>query len=224
MIFLLGIAVGFACGSIPFGLIIARSKGIDLRAHGSGNIGATNVGRVLGLKGFIVCFLLDMSKGFVPTLAFGMLSGLLGSLLMPNSQAIGLMAVAAAPVLGHMYSPFAGFKGGKGVATAVGSLMAVFPAMTIPAVGGLIVFVLVLALWRMVSAASCAAAASIPLWVWFEFSVAERQGFIASWVRDGWPFIATGVALAALVIWRHRANLSRVMAGTEPRIGRSKAP
>jgi glycerol-3-phosphate acyltransferase PlsY len=224
MIVLLGLVVGFLCGSIPFGLIIARAKGIDLRAHGSGNIGATNVGRVLGFKGFLVCFLFDMSKGFVPTLGFGMISGFLGVLDIPTLGALSYMLVAAAPILGHMFSPFAGFKGGKGVATAVGALLAVFPAMTLPAVGGIFVFILVLALWRFVSAASCAAAASIPLWTWFQFSVAERQGHVADWLGAGWPFFAFGIALAALVIWRHRTNLGRLLKGTEPRIGRTRTP
>lgn len=223
MIVLMGMVVGFVCGSIPFGLLLARAKGIDLRTVGSGNIGATNVGRALGFKGFLLCFVLDLLKGLVPTLAFGLLVGSLGRMDLSAGEAWSMMAVAVSPVLGHMYSPFAGFKGGKGVATAVGALLAVFPAMTLPAVGGIVVFGLVLALWRFVSAASCAAAFSIPLWVYFEFNAAQRQGFVADWLAAGWPFLVSGIGLAALVIWRHRANLGRLMRGTEPKIGRKTA-
>lgn len=223
MIWVVGFIGGLVLGSIPFGVMLGRLKGVDIRARGSGNIGATNVGRVLGTRWFFVCFVLDMLKGLIPTLGAGLGAGTVGRLVLPNDIALAWLAVMVAPVLGHMFSPFLGFRGGKGVATGVGALVGVMPAMTIPAFGGLVAFVVVLALWRYVSAASCVAAASIPIWVYFEFSMAEQQERIDDWFGHGWPFLLVGAGVAVLVIWKHRSNLGRLAGGTEPKIGRSRA-
>lgn len=226
MIWALGFLFGIAVGSIPFGVIIGKCRGVDIRAAGSRNIGATNVGRLLGFRFFMLCFVLDMLKGLVPTLTIGYLAGTLGRFELPPAHAFGLLAVMIAPVLGHMFSPFVGFRGGKGVATGVGALLGIFPIMTIPAVGGLLVFMLVLALWRYVSAGSCVAAATIPIWVYLEFKTAEtvkdanQQPLVSDWVTAGGPFLVASIALACLVIWKHRANLGRLLRGTEPRVGR----
>ncbi|KAA0217411.1 MAG: glycerol-3-phosphate acyltransferase [Leptolyngbya sp. PLA3] len=229
MTWALGFLFGLAVGSIPFGVIIGRCRGVDIRAAGSHNIGATNVGRLLGFRYFLLCFFLDMLKGLVPTLSIGYVAGTLGRFELPPAHAFGLLAVMIAPVLGHMFSPFVGFRGGKGVATGVGALLGIYPIMTLPAVGGILVFALVLALWRYVSAGSCVAAATIPIWVYLEFKSAENikgrdeQLLVSDWLTAGGPFLLASAALACLVIWKHRANLGRLLRGTEPRVGRRNA-
>ncbi|MSQ90780.1 MAG: glycerol-3-phosphate 1-O-acyltransferase [Phycisphaerales bacterium] len=213
------ILLGFASGSIPFGLILGRAKGIDIREHGSKNIGATNVGRVLGRKFGFLCFALDALKGALPVLGvwFGLVAehpeqtSLVG-MLMP------LVGIAA--ILGHVYSPWVGFRGGKGVATSFGALLAMWPLMTFPALGALVVWIVVLKLFRFVSLASMCAALSLPLFL------AVR----AFWITDGnshpvdavLPLLIAVTALALLVIWKHRANITRLRAGSEPRVGASK--
>ncbi len=211
------IAIALACGSIPFGLLIAQAKGVDIRSQGSGNIGATNVGRVLGLKLGLVCFFLDMAKGLVPTLAYGLSEGLLTKSDLQTNQAWLWMGVWIAPILGHMFSPFIRFKGGKGVATALGSMLGVYPYLTFPALLAFLVWVLLVWKWRMVGVASCAAAIVIPGAV---LAGLGNTGSIARAV----PFLIVTASLGALVIFKHRKNLARTLAGTEPRFGEPISP
>jgi glycerol-3-phosphate acyltransferase PlsY len=212
--------VAFLCGSIPFGLLIARSKGIDIRRHGSKNIGATNVGRVLGRRYGLICFGLDVLKGFAPTLAAGIAMGVAGRWGMAERGAWWWLGVMACAILGHMFSPWVGFRGGKGVATGLGAMLGVFPVLTVAGVGAFLVWIAAMAAWRYVSVASCLAAASLPGWVW----VSMRWGRLvgdggAGPDSAGAPFyVVTGV-LALLVVWKHRGNLRRLWAGTEPRAG-----
>ncbi len=216
------IALALACGSIPFGLIIARTRGIDIRKHGSGNIGATNVARVLGPRLGLLCFTLDVLKGFAPTFAAGWSHGLLhGSFrLRPieAEQAWWWLAVMAASVLGHMFSPFLNFRGGKGVATGLGAMIAVWPYLALPALGALVLWIFVAAISRYISLASCLAAISLPLWVFIGSRVAgtESPGLL--------PFYITTGVMGSLVVLRHRANLRRLLAGTENRMGRRGNP
>jgi len=239
MNWLLFIPVAFACGSIPFGFLIGKLRGIDIREHGSGNIGATNLGRVLGRRYFFLCFFLDMLKGLIPTAIAGQLMGTLGTLQVPSGDAFWWMGVMFATVLGHMFTPWLGFKGGKGVATGLGALVGVFPAMTLPAAGALMVYLVVLMLWRYVSLGSCAAAASLPMWVWIIFAqyktmMERRLSTRTDWERlpsaqieqlksdipnFGMPFFIVAVLLAILVVYKHRANLARIARGQEPQIG-----
>jgi glycerol-3-phosphate acyltransferase PlsY len=240
MIWVLFALLAYLLGSIPFGLLIGRAQGIDIRTLGSGNIGATNLGRQLGRKFFFLCFFLDMSKGLLPTVLAGSIVGTLGRLEITAPDAWGWLSVMAAAVLGHMFSPWIGFKGGKGVATALGAMLGIFPALTVPGVGALIVFAIVVKLWRYVSLASCMAAFSLPLWTWYEF--AQFRTFQMNQMRDnpqwqslptadikatipfhGTPFIVVVVALAALVIYKHRGNLARIVAGEEPTISAAPA-
>lgn len=217
----LAIALGFLCGSIPFGLLIGRSRGIDIRKHGSGNIGATNVGRVLGRRLGFLCFALDLLKGLLPTLTFGLWAGYAGRFTLEPADSGRWLAVMSAPVLGHMFCPWVGFKGGKGVATGLGALLGVYPVLTIAGAGALFVWLLALRLWRMVSLSSILAAASLPLWIAGAFLGARQRGVISadrSWLEIAWPSVALGVALALLVIARHRANISRISRGTESRV------
>lgn len=238
------IPIAYLAGSIPFGLLIGKVNGIDIREHGSGNIGATNLGRVLGRRFFFTCFFLDMLKGLLPTLLAGHFMGTLVTLRVETGDAFWWLAVMVAAVLGHMFSPWIGFKGGKGVATGLGALIGVFPAMALPAAGALLVYMMVLMLWRYISLASCSAAASLPLWTWVTFAqyrtlMLRQQSTRTDWDRltieqvqmaqadipnYGMPFFAVSIALALLVIYKHRTNLSRISRGEEPKLGERKSP
>jgi len=227
---------GLVLGSIPFALLLGKANGIDVRTVGSRNVGATNLGRALGLGWFLVCFALDALKGATATVGFGLATGSLGraALELDAGQAWAWLVVAAMPVVGHMYSPWVGFKGGKGVATGLGALLGVFPVLTLPAVGSLVVFLAVLGLWKYVGLASVAAAATLPIWTWYLYSLllTEREKTAADAAPVDifsteipnvvepvrWPFVTLTVLLAAAVIWKHRGNLERLAAGTEPRI------
>ncbi len=230
----------FLLGSIPFGFLIARLKGTDLREHGSGNIGATNLGRVFGRPYFFLCFFLDMTKGLTPTLVAGSMLGTLGEMAIEPTKAWVWLAVMFAAPLGHIFTPWLGFKGGKGVATGLGALIGVIPAMTIPAAGAFVVYMVVLMRWRMIGPASAVAAASLPLWTWYAFrqyeTLQERrigsQPQFADLSADdlhamvpfmGTPFLIAASVLAILVIYKHKGNLARTLAGTEPKIGSSNS-
>lgn len=216
------ILLAVASGSIPFGLLIARAKGIDIRKHGSGNIGATNVGRVLGLKLGLLCFFLDVLKGFAPTFAAGWVMNVLHSSISHPIAPRGAwwwLAVCIASVLGHMFSPFIGFKGGKGVATGLGSMLAIWPFLTLPALGALAVWIIAASIWRYVSLASCLAAASLPLWVFIASRFAPDQP-ASTFI----PFYIVTGAMGLLVVHRHRANIKRLLAGTENKLGKRVKP
>jgi glycerol-3-phosphate acyltransferase PlsY len=210
-------ALSFLAGSIPFGLLIARAKGVDIRAHGSGNIGATNVGRVLGRKFGIACFALDALKGAIPTMLAGLSRGTFGT--SPSELAAAdlwwWLAVAVASLLGHMFSPWIGFRGGKGVATGFGALAAMWTPLTVPAAVALVTWLAVVKLTRTVSIASIAGALAVPL------AVAARIGLSddakASLVAET-PTLAVASAISLLVIWKHRSNLARLVRGEESKV------
>jgi acyl phosphate:glycerol-3-phosphate acyltransferase len=208
--------LAFLFGSIPFGLLIARARGVDIRKHGSGNIGATNVWRVLGRGPGLLCFALDVLKGLIPTLAAGWWMGLLSRHPVPGPidarDAWLWLAIVAAAMLGHMFTPWAGFKGGKGVATGLGAILGVYPFLTVPGLGALAIWIFAAARWRYVSLASCLAAGALPLLV-------LGWAALGSAPADAWPFVGATAALGTLVIAKHRANLRRLLAGTENRIG-----
>lgn len=187
----------YLIGSIPTGFLLVKwLKRVDLRTVGSGNIGATNVGRVAGTGASAAVFLIDAAKGIVPVL-----------LIAPQASEVAgstaALACGLAAVLGHNFPLFLKFKGGKGVATTIGVLMSATPL-----VGAvyLLVWGACLMIWRYVSLGSMAAAVSIPL-----MQVLLRRSAIEIWL---------GAALALLIVARHRANIDRLRQGTEPRIGR----
>lgn len=226
MIWGLLILIAFVAGSIPFGFLIARSRGVDLRRVGSGNIGATNVRRVLGPRAGRFCFALDMLKGFAPTLAAGAIHGLCGSHALSSADAWLWSAVAAASVLGHVFTPWLGFRGGKGVATGFGALLAIWPFLTVPVIAAVIVFAGVVVFTRYMSLGSIAAAAALPVltWVWLgaglpAFTKADAPGLLS---RPHSLVIATAV-LGLVVIVRHRTNIKRLVSGKEPRIDQRAA-
>jgi glycerol-3-phosphate acyltransferase PlsY len=192
----------YLVGSIPASYLAARwFGGIDLREHGSRNLGATNLYRTLGWKFAVPVGLFDVAKGALPTLAFASRAG--DHPFLPS-----LCGLAA--VVGHTLSPFAGFKGGKGVATAAGMLLALTPA----AVG--LVALLWLVLVRVtgyVSVGSIAAAAAFPLADW-----TLQPG------RRNPADLGLDCALAAFIVWKHRGNITRLLAGTENRFGQHRQP
>ncbi len=192
------ILAAYLLGSIPFGLLVARSRGIDLRAFGSGNIGATNAMRALGKPLGVSVFALDALKGFCP--AWAALHSWVP--LCPRGPAWAL-GMGLAAVLGHSFPVWLGFKGGKGVATGCGVWLAVAPLACLAAVA---TFALTLAVTRYVSLASTLAALSLPL-------ALRALGVEPSWLF-GWA-----LGMASLVALRHRSNFVRMAAGVEPRIG-----
>jgi glycerol-3-phosphate acyltransferase PlsY len=211
------VAISFLAGSIPFGLLIARAKGVDIRAHGSGNIGATNVGRVLGRPFGLACFALDALKGAIPVLLAGRSTGTFGT--PPGGlAAVDLwwwLAVAVASLLGHMFSPWIGFKGGKGVATGFGALAAMWTPLTIPAAVALATWLVAVKATRTVSIASIAGALAVPV------AVAVRIGRAAdprASLAAETPTLAVASAVALLVAWKHRSNLARLVRGEELKV------
>ena len=194
--------IGYLAGSIPFGLLMTRAAGVgDIRQIGSGNIGATNVLRTGRKDLALATLLLDSLKAGLVALGFGVLSG-------PEA---GLIAGASAFV-GHCYPVWLGFKGGKGVATFAGLLPFVsLPAFYVAAPVWLAIF----AITRISSLAALTAAVLVAPGAWF---VEELQHRSHNW------FVLSGLAvLSAFVFWTHRTNLGRLLKGTEPRFGSSKA-
>lgn len=215
--------VAFGCGSIPFGPIVARLRGIDLRTVGSGNIGATNVGRALGWKWGVLVYVLDAIKGAAPVLAAGAMAGILGK---PADEVAPadmwwwlLMPIAS--VLGHMFSPFVGFRGGKGVATGSGAMLAVWPTLTGPLLVAIGLWAVLLAATRYMSVASMAAAISIPLTVAAAAAIRTGDGTPDGELplRHALPAIIVTGGVAMLVVWKHRPNIERLLAGKENRLG-----
>ena len=206
--------LGFLLGSIPFGLLMGKIKGIDIRQHGSGNIGATNVFRILGKQSGITCLLLDFTKGLVPVLiARNMVEPMMAEQQF-TAQSIEVFT-ALASIMGHNYSPWIGFKGGKGIATTAGAITALMPF-------GLVLLILVWAIFtfttKYVSVGSIAAAASLPILV---FTGSAYHGKLANGTWNKPLFIFSLIA-AILAIWKHRANIARLKAGTENHIGQKK--
>ena len=196
----------YLLGSIPFGYLLGKFKGIDIREHGSKNIGATNVMRVLG-KGFgVAALLLDMLKGFIPAFV---LAGLVAGWEQSGRQLAGIVFGAGA-ILGHVFPCFLRFRGGKAVATGCGVFLALDPLAT---VGAFAVWGSVVMTARYVSVGSMAGAAALPV-----FLLLLHNTKLSPYL----PSVAFGVAVAVLVVVRHRANLRRLRAGTEPRLGESE--
>ena len=208
----------YLVGSFPTAHLLARSRGVDLGAVGSRNYGATNLGRTLGRSWGILCFAIDALKGAIPVLAAGWLLGALGAAAgrFSTETAWCWLAVAGAAIVGHTLSPWIGFKGGKGVATGFGALVAIWPVLTLPAALALVLWAAILAISRIISLASMVAAISIPCSV----LVAALAANGLAGVRAAVPFLAATGAIAAFVVWKHRANIARMRAGTEPRVGR----
>ena len=191
----LSLVIGYFLGTIPIGILAGRAwADIDPREAGSRNIGFTNVLRVAGKTAGAVTLIGDIGKGA--------LAVLLSRLILGPAGGDWELAAGGAAILGHMFPVFLGFKGGKGVATTLGVLLAAEPAIG----GGILaVWLASAALWRTSSLAALVALGSLPLWVWFFRPHAPMVGFTA--------------AAIILIIYAHRDNISRIRAGTEPKFG-----
>jgi acyl phosphate:glycerol-3-phosphate acyltransferase len=195
MLGLLATVLAYLLGSIPFGYLIVRwRKGIDVRTTGSKSIGATNVMRNLGITGFIATFILDASKGFVSVML---------ALILTGNDPRWIAAAGLAAISGHIFPIWLDFRGGKGVSTSVGVFFALAPV----AMGlCLVIFAVLVTLWRYISVASIASTAAFP-----------ALAYLLS--RPPFAIILGAVTAAALIVATHRANLSRLFNGTENKFG-----
>jgi acyl phosphate:glycerol-3-phosphate acyltransferase len=183
--------IAYLCGSIPFGVLIGKLfYGVDVRQHGSGNVGTTNVFRVLGKKAGVAVLICDMLKGYIPAV--------IGAWLFDPWFAV---FIAAAPVVGHMYSVFLKFKGGKGIATGAAVVAALVP----------LVFVVIITVWvvlvlttRYVSVASLTATTLVPV--------------LTIVLGEPLPYQIAGVLVTIVIWWAHRGNIQRLMTGQENRV------
>ena len=187
----------YLIGGIPFGYLIGRMRGVDVRTVGSKNIGATNVFRTVGKKWGFLAFAFDVSKGLLPTIA--------AKSWAPMDWLP--LAVGITCVVGHMLTPYMKFKGGKGVATAFGMLIGLVPALVGVA---FLVFVVAFASSNYISLGSCLAAAFLAIAVWFPWLGVRGAADL--------PQCILVTAIALFVIWKHRANIKRLATGTENKI------
>ena len=184
----------YIVGSIPFGKLIAGRVGrMDITRRGSGNIGATNVARELGVKWGAVTLVLDILKGFIPVMAFLFYARRAGT-----GHEIGLAFIGVCALLGHMFPVFLRFRGGKGVATALGVFLGLSP---LSCLCSLVLFVAVVAKWQFVSLGSLVSSSAIPI-------------FLLAFGKPG-PYVAASVLVALLIWFKHRANLVRLLKGEE---------
>jgi len=203
-------AAAYVIGSTPVGVIIAHFHNEDLRAKGSGNVGATNVGRVIGRKWGFFCFYLDVAKGLVPVLVASMLVCGESSALPTATQQASMLSVAFGAIAGHVFSFWLKFRGGKGVATSLGVVLGVFPYFTYPGLCAFAIWIAVTLISRYVSLGSIVAAAAF---------VALFAAFNFAHIAALWPLGTFAAVMAALIIVRHRTNITRLLAGTENKIG-----
>jgi acyl phosphate:glycerol-3-phosphate acyltransferase len=195
------ILMGYVIGATPFGLIVARLKGIDIRKHGSGNIGATNVLRTLGKPVGITVLVLDILKGMVPVAI---------SMWLTDNTVIHV-ATAIATILGHNYTFWLKFKGGKGIATTAGAMIFLIPIPSIFSIASWIIF---FKATRFVSVGSIAAALAIPI-----------VALIQAAITGNWdlPILTFCLVVCFLAIWKHRGNIKRLMKGEESRFQKKEA-
>jgi glycerol-3-phosphate acyltransferase PlsY len=190
------VLLGYLLGSIPFGYVLARLKGVDLRSIGSGNIGATNTGRALGKPLGFLAFFLDFAKGWFP-------AAVLAGWFVEGDTSLAVLAGLAA-VVGHVWPVFLGFRGGKAVATGCGVVVALDPQVF--ALGGM-VWIITAFSTGFVSLGSIAMGLAFPLIAWQLMGEADY----------GSEVVLYCVAFAALVVWRHKDNIKRLFGGLEPR-------
>ncbi len=193
--------VSYLVGSIPFGFLFGKSRGIDIRQHGSGNIGATNVLRTLGKKWGVACFACDFLKGLISVwIALGISDG---------SPVAGIIA-AVSCIIGHNFPIWLKFKGGKGVATSGGAVVALLPVTALLLI---LIWAMVFYATRYVSLASIAVAVALPIIVMISWLTGMGADF---------PLLLFALIVGVLAVWRHRSNISRLMNGTEHRFERKK--
>ena len=192
---IVALVVSYLLGATPFGFLAGRIKGIDIRDHGSGNIGATNAFRVLGKTTGIVVFVLDFLKGIVPVLVVKTIW---------SESDLGALCAGVGAILGHNFTFWLGFKGGKGIATSAGALLGIMP---VAMACGLVVWFVLFAITKYVAVASMGAALMIPI-----VTVITD--------RTNTPLVVFSTLIAVLAIVRHRSNIQRLLAGEEHRFSR----
>ena len=213
MQFLILILFAYLLGSVPFGFMIAKAHGKDLRLIGSGNIGATNATRALGKKWGYLCLLLDVLKGLVPMLLVPLLNLVDSQTASPGGLALWLL-VGCAAVLGHVFPIYLKFKGGKGVATSLGIVLGLWPYYTLCGIGVFAIWGITLLVWRTVSLSSILAAVSFPVLLLLSILVFDEPwDFVQLW-----PLLLLSVLMASLVIIRHTENIKRLLDGSESKI------
>jgi glycerol-3-phosphate acyltransferase PlsY len=212
LFFPLAIIAAYLLGSIPFGLLIAKAHGKNLRSIGSGNIGATNVSRALGRKWAYFCFVLDVLKGLIPMLV---------TMLIAEPDSVIMLwlwlAVGCAAILGHIFPIYLKFKGGKGVSTSFGVALGLWPYFTVCALFFAATWVVAVLIWRYVSLASITASVTFPIVLIVAIILTPGWDFSLLW-----PVLITSIAIPVMVIIRHRENIKRLLAGTESKIRQKK--
>jgi acyl phosphate:glycerol-3-phosphate acyltransferase len=204
MIWLAIILLCYLIGSFPSGYLVGKSQGIDIRQHGSGNIGATNVLRVMGKKWGYLVFFCDSLKGFIAVKVGVWLASSAGA-----EATLAAVVAGICCIIGHNYTVWLRFKGGKGIATSIGVLLAIVPTMIVLIV--LVVWLAVFFVWKYVSLASICAALSLPVAVLALFPFVAHGNY--------WVLVVFSLIVAALAVWRHRPNLDRLLQGKENRFG-----
>ncbi len=202
----------YLLGSIPFGLIIAKMHGKDLRSIGSGNIGATNLARALGKKWGYLCFCLDLLKGLIPML-------IAGSFLSSEPSVTELflwLTAGIAAIMGHIFPVYVKFRGGKGVATSFGFSLGLWPYYTICAFVTITIWAAIVLIWRYISLASIIASLVFPGTLIMLIVIKQNWDFASLW-----PLVIIAAAIPVMVIVRHKANIKRIIAGTESRISKN---
>jgi glycerol-3-phosphate acyltransferase PlsY len=198
----ISVVLSYLIGSIPTGFLIGRARGIDLRQHGSGNIGATNAMRVLGKGLGVFVLIVDLLKGWISAYAIPII---VKKILFPeidqSAMAVCSVFAGVGAVIGHTYTVWLGFNGGKGIATSAGVFLALTPVATLICLG---IWLIIVVTTRLVSLGSIIAAILLPILV----GVTARQRLI----------LVVTVIVSILVIWRHKSNISRLINGTESRI------
>jgi acyl phosphate:glycerol-3-phosphate acyltransferase len=189
--------IAYFLGSIPFGFLIVKARGADIRTAGSGNIGAANVTRNAGALAGILTLLLDAGKGYLAVWISGRIA---------NEETKWMMAAAVLAVIGHIFPVWLGFKGGKGVATGLGVFLPICPEAV---AAGIVLWIIVVAFWRYSSLGSVVAAAALPVFVYLLYAPRHAPP----------PYVSMGtVFIALLVIAKHRSNIERLIAGEENRL------
>jgi glycerol-3-phosphate acyltransferase PlsY len=202
------VALAYLLGSIPFGYLLVKylfTTGEDVRKIGSGGIGATNVTRRAGLKAGLLTYLFDFTKGLAALALMRQIAG-------DDHFWIGAAAVAA--VAGHIFPIFLRFRGGKGVATGAGVILALAPYAML---SGIVVWAVIVYFTRYVSLGSIVATATVPLWIWFYYGLLSRSPHLGA-------LIMISIIIAALVIGKHHENIARLIKGTESKFGERIEP
>ena len=212
--------IGYMLGAIPFGLLIGLANGVDIRKHGSGNIGATNLARTLGKKLGYTCFLLDVAKGLLPVLYAGIYLrrsfDLTDTNLLPPTGQLVWLSVAAGCIMGHMFSIYLRFRGGKGVATSFGVAVGLWPYYTVCAAVAIVVWLIVVLIWRYISLASIIASIAFPI------TLIAAIFIQPDWdIANLWPLLVAAIAICLMVVVRHIDNIKRLISGNENKVFKS---